>query len=192
MQHHGKHYHADSPDNTERAVQHTAAAHPYSRSETAEYGFRNIPQKCADKKQPYQFVETAAFCKYKAFFPLLFRNLAANAFSPSFSRLGKALVIRFWIPRKIAFPSRSETSCIPAAISSIRAVFLSCRMAPATDRKSPVVITSRIMPSSLTRKVGIMEISGAKNGWTKVMISAAPIPHRAENCGHMYPPKLCL
>lgn len=121
-----------------------------------------------------------------------FRNLAANAFSPSFSRLGKALVIRFWIPRKIAFPSRSETSCIPAAISSIRAVFLSCRMAPATDRKSPVVITSRIMPSSLTRKVGIMEISGAKNGWTKVMISAAPIPHRAENCGHMYPPKLCL
>ena len=29
-------------------------------------------------------------------------------------------------------------------------------------------------------------MSGAKKGWRKVMISAAPIPQSRENCGHMY------
>ena len=52
-----------SPHNTEISPYHTAAAHPISGCDPAENSLCNISKKCADKKQQYDFIKTAAVGK---------------------------------------------------------------------------------------------------------------------------------
>ena len=61
-----------SPDNTERSIDHAAAAHQYTSGHITEDGLDDISKKCSDKKQQHDLIEPTACGKYFSLLRFLF------------------------------------------------------------------------------------------------------------------------